>query len=131
MVNRIVKSILCLAMTMPFMAFAHTGITNLSGKDEIALAPMLIEEYSPSDNSFTHEFELRVRQNVSGRSTDSDDYFHAVLSKSGTLGSVLGEKIYEIESIAVEGPMNEADFNTLWEATFNGHLKNIDLQKAR
>ena len=30
-------------MTMPFMAFAHTGITNLSGKDEIALAPMLIE----------------------------------------------------------------------------------------
>ena len=86
---RIVKSILCLAMTVPFMAFAHTGITNLSGKDEIALAPMLIEEYCPSDNFSAHEFELRVRQNVSGRSTDSDDYFHAVLSKSGTLGSVL------------------------------------------
>lgn len=127
---RIIKSILCLAMTMPFMALAHTGITNLSGKDEIALAPMLIEEYSPSEESSTHELELCVRQYVPARSTDGDDYFHAVLSKSGTLGSVLGEKIYEIESIAVEGPMNEADFNTLWEATFNGHLKNIDLQKA-
>lgn len=127
---RIVKSILCLAMTVPFMAFAHTGITNLSGKDEIALAPMLIKEYSPSENSSTHEFELCVRHDVAARSTDSDEYFHAVLSKGGTLGAVLGEKLYEIESIVVEGPVNEADFNTLWEATFNGHLKNIDLQKA-
>lgn len=129
MENRIVKSILSLMVAMPFMAFAHTGITNLPDKDEIALAPMLIEEYYTSDNSSTHEFELSVRQDVVGRSTD-DDYFHAVLSKSGTLGSVLGEKIYEIESIAVEGPLNEDDFNTLWEATFNGHLKNIDLEKA-
>ena len=130
MKNRIVKLILSLAITMPFMAFAHTGVTTPSGKVENILVPMLIEEYCPSGNSSVHEFELRVRQNVSGRSTEGNEYFHAVLLKSGTLGAVLGEKIYEIESIAVEGPMNEADFNTLWEATFNGHLKNIDLEKA-
>lgn len=130
MKNRIVKSILCLAITMPFMAFAHTGVTTPSGKVENVLVPMLIEEYCPWENSSTHEFELCVRHDVAARSTDSDEYFHAVLSKGGTLGAVVGEKLYEIESIAVEGPMNEADFNTLWEATFNGHLKNIDLQKA-
>ena len=130
MENRILRSILCLLIAMPFIAFAHTGIMNLPGKNEIALAPMLTEEYRPSDNSSKHEFELCVRQNVSGRSTDSNEYFHAVLSESGTLASVLGERIYGIESIAVEGPVNEDDFNTMWEATFNGHLKNIDLEKA-
>lgn len=130
MENRILRSIICLMIAMPFIAFAHTGIMNLPGKNEIALAPMLTEEYRPSDNSSKHEFELCVRQNVSGRSTDSNEYFHAVLSESGTLASVLGERIYGIESIAVEGPVNEDDFNTMWEATFNGHLKNIDLEKA-
>lgn len=130
MENRIIKSIICLMIAVPFMALAHTNITSQSGKDEIVLAPLLIEEYCSSENPSTHEFELCVRHNVSGINSYGKEYAHAVLSESGTLASVIGESIYEIESISVEGPMNEDDFNTLWESSFNGRLKIIDLENA-
>lgn len=56
--------------------------------------------------------------------------FHASLTESGTLASVLGDNIYDIDAIVVEGPMNDTDFNTLWDSSFNGYLKVIDLEKA-
>lgn len=44
MEKRIIKSILCLMFTVPFMALAHTNIKSQSSKDEIDLAPELVEE---------------------------------------------------------------------------------------
>ncbi len=130
MENHIIKSILCLMFAMPFMASAHTSIRNLSGKSEIALTPKLIEEHCSSDSFHIQEFELCRKQKASGRNPEDNQYDHAVLSESGTLASVLGDRIFEIDSISVEGPINEADFNTLWESSFNGRLKIINLEKA-
>lgn len=130
MENRIIKSILCLIVALPVMAFAHTNITGSEGKDEIALTPKLIEEHWPSNSSSIQEFELSCQQRASGRGSESNQYAHAVLSESGTLASVLGERIFEIDSISVEGPINEEDFNTLWESSFNGRLKIINLEDA-
>lgn len=130
MENHIIKSILCLMFAMPFIASAHTSIRNLSGKSEIALTPKLIEEHCSSDSFHIQEFELCRKQKASGRNPEDNQYAHAVLSESGTLASVLGDRIFEIDSISVEGPINEADFNTLWESSFNGRLKIINLEKA-
>lgn len=115
---------------MPFIASAHTSIRNLSGKSEIALTPKLIEEHCSSDSFHIQEFELCRKQKASGRNPEDNQYAHAVLSESGTLASVLGDRIFEIDSISVEGPINEADFNTLWESSFNGRLKIINLDAS-
>ena len=67
MENRIIKSILCLIVVLPVMAFAHTNITGSEGKDEIALTSKLIEEHWPLNSSSIQEFELSCQQRASGR----------------------------------------------------------------
>lgn len=128
--NRIIKSILCLMFAMPFTAFAHTSTIGSSGNGEIVPVPTLIEEQGTSVYSAIQEFKLCSKKNATVGNSESYSHFHAVLSESGTLASVLGDRILEIDSISVEGPMNEADFNTLWESTFNGRLKIINLENA-
>lgn len=58
-------------------------------------------------------------------------FFHANLEKAGSLSEVVGERANEIDSLIVEGDMNEADFNTLWDMGYNGHLAVLDLSDAR
>lgn len=99
MENHIIKSILCLMFAMPFIASAHTSIRNLSGKSEIALTPKLIEEHCSSDSFHIQEFELCRKQKASGRNPEDNQYAHAVLSESGTLASVLGDRIFEIIAV--------------------------------
>jgi len=62
--------------------------------------------------------------------SDNFAYFHAELSTSGTLQDVVGNNILTIDSISVSGPINDNDFKTLWNGTFNGKLKIINLENA-
>lgn len=122
-------------VAVPFMAFARKDATGLLENDKIVLTPILVEELCSSNNSYIQEFKLCHNHKASGRSSESNQinthqYAHAVLSESGTLASVLGDRIFEIDSISVEGPMNDDDFNTLWESSFNGQLKIINLENA-
>lgn len=48
----------------------------------------------------------------------------------GELGAVLADKAATVESLAVEGPIDERDFATLWECSFEGELRSLDLSKA-
>lgn len=115
---------------MPLSVFAHSSTLYSSGNDETFLLPRLVAEYGPSDISDIQELELRCKPAVSVRSPESDNCFHAVLSESGTLASELGDRKLEIDSIYIEGPVNEDDFNTLWESSFNGRLRIVNLEKA-
>ncbi|MCX4285620.1 MAG: hypothetical protein OSJ47_13085, partial [Duncaniella dubosii] len=56
-----------------------------------------------------------------------DGIFLAKPEKAGSLAEIVGEKANEIDSLAVEGPLNEADFNTLWEMGYKGWLEYLDL----
>lgn len=56
--------------------------------------------------------------------------FKATVTAEGTLATVLGDKANEIESLAVVGPINDADFNTMWSASFYGKLTALDLSEA-
>lgn len=130
MENRILKSILCLMIAVPFIGFAHTGIMNSSDNGELIVLPAIVSEHAQLKNLPFKEFKFSCKHNSSVRNSDSGESFNAVLTESGTLASLLGERIYEIASISVEGPMNDADFNTLWESSFNGQLRIIDLEHA-
>ena len=131
MVNRTLKTIIiCLMIAIPFSAFAHTSIMNSSDNGERIVLPAVVSEHTQLNNLSFKEFKFSYKHNSSVRNYDSGESFNAILTESGTLASLLGERIYEISSISVEGPMNDADFNTLWESSFNGQLKIIDLEHA-
>lgn len=128
--KRIIKSILWLMVVVPFMASAHTGITRQSGCDDIVMLPDLVEGHSSLNNREFKGFTFSVKQKAPARTRQDIHYIHVVLTESGTLASVLGDKKLEIDSISVEGPMNSVDFNTLWESSFNGRLTSVNLENA-
>lgn len=57
--------------------------------------------------------------------------FTAVLTAGGQLAETLGNQANQIESLVVEGPLDEADFKTMWSACWNGVLTDIDLSQAK
>lgn len=57
--------------------------------------------------------------------------FTAVLTVGGQLAETLGNQANQIESLVVDGPLDEADFNTMWSACWNGVLTDIDLSRAK
>lgn len=56
--------------------------------------------------------------------------FEAVVTEPGSLAAVVGDRLTEIDEIAVSGPINDADFSTLWLASFEGRLRIVDLTDA-
>lgn len=106
-----------IAMTFSFMA---NGNANLS--------PMLLAKANSAIDE-NAVFSLRTN-GVILRSDSEPMVFHANVSEAGTLAQVIGDKLYEIDEIEVVGPINDVDFNTLWQSSFNGHLKVINLENA-
>ena len=52
------------------------------------------------------------------------------LTEAGTLRTVLGDRVLEVEAIDVKGPMDYRDLATLNQAACEGKLMSIDLSKA-
>jgi hypothetical protein len=61
----------------------------------------------------------------------SDNFKQVELSEAGTLAQCLGDEINDIDSLVVAGPVNEADFSTMWSASYYGKLEVINLEKAQ
>ena len=59
------------------------------------------------------------------------NFFDAHVSKYGELEQVLGEKWDKIDSLIVHGPINEADFTTIWKCSFEGKLTVLNLEHAQ
>ena len=59
------------------------------------------------------------------------NFFDANVSKYGELEQVLGEKWDKIDSLIVHGPINEADFTTMWKCSFEGKLTVLNLEYAQ
>ena len=57
--------------------------------------------------------------------------FDAHVSTYGELEQVLGEKWDKIDSLIVHGPINEADFTTMWKCSFEGKLTVLNLEHAQ
>ncbi len=63
-----------------------------------------------------------------GESGENTVFLDITVDKMGELAEKLGEQTNEIDSIVVRGPINEADFITLWSASFYGRLSVINLE---
>lgn len=64
------------------------------------------------------------------KESEKTEFAHIVMSTPGTLDSELGVLKLTIDSISIEGPLNDDDFYTIWESSFYGSLKVVNLEKA-
>lgn len=74
---------------------------------------------------------LAACASVYAQEADDKSYIKAELTAPGTLAEALGDRANTIDSLVVEGPINDADFYTMWSATFYGKLSAINLEKAK
>ena len=58
-------------------------------------------------------------------------FYDARVSDYGQLEQVLGDKWNTVDSLIVHGPINEADFTTLWKCSFEGKLTVLNLGYAQ
>ena len=58
-------------------------------------------------------------------------FYDARVSDYGQLEQVLGDKWNTVDSLIVHGPINEADFTTLWKCSFEGKLTVLNLEYAQ
>lgn len=57
-------------------------------------------------------------------------YKEVTLTQPGSLASVLGNEIYELDSLIVHGPLDAADFYTMWRCSFYGGLTVLNLEDS-
>lgn len=73
----------------------------------------------------------RYSLNATKDTEDDHDFVGMdITSKAGNLADVLGNNIYNVDSLVVRGTVDAADIRTLWEASFKGRLSVINLENA-
>lgn len=74
----------------------------------------------------------RLPRNARVRKTTRSDvkFKDVTVTQPGTLASMLGNEINEIDSLVVRGPVNAADFHTMWSSSFYGGLTVVNLEYA-
>ncbi|MDE7412940.1 MAG: leucine-rich repeat domain-containing protein [Muribaculaceae bacterium] len=82
------------------------------------------------DSEIIKNAKFRAKR-VASRATDEIAYKDITLSAPGTLASALGDEINEIDSLVVRGPINAADFHTIWSSSFYGGLTVANLEYAQ
>ena len=82
------------------------------------------------DSEIIKNAKFRAKR-VASRATEEIAYKDITLSAPGTLASVLGDDINEIDSLVVRGPINAADFHTIWSSSFYGGLTVANLEYAQ
>lgn len=53
-----------------------------------------------------------------------------ITSHGGDLAKLLGDNIYKVDSLVIRGTVDDVDFHTLWDASFNGKLSVINMENA-
>lgn len=88
-------------------------------------------QYSEICNQINN-FDSLPRKARVRKTTNSDVKFKDVtLKQSGTLATVLGSDINDIDSLVVRGTINAKDFHTIWSSSFYGVLTIANLEYAQ
>lgn len=86
------------------------------------------EKMEVPTNDWNFTYALASKQGAkAGRQTIFRDI---TTEKSGDLLAMLGDDLYVVDSISVSGPIGVDDFKTMWDASYNGSLKAINLEFA-
>ena len=90
------------------------------------VTPQDSEMGDESNNTKGLPRNVRVR-----KTTRSEVKFKDVtVTQPGTLASVLGSETNDIDSLVVRGPVNAADFHTIWSSSFYGGVTVVNLEYA-
>lgn len=54
----------------------------------------------------------------------------ARVAEAGTLAEAVGDRLGSLDSLVVEGPVNGADFDTMWRLAMEGKIVALNLEKA-
>lgn len=142
MENLILKSVICLLILLPLRLLADTNITGASAHkyDYIPLGNISKSSHernvinvldSGMNNSGIDFDNLPRNARVMNQPHSEVKFKDVTLTKSGTLESVLGDEINDIDSLVVRGPINAADFHTIWSSSFYGGLTVANLEYAQ
>lgn len=62
---------------------------------------------------------------------DNNEFYSMdITSHGGDLAKLLGDNIYKVDSLVIRGTVDDVDFHTLWDASFNGKLSVINMENA-
>lgn len=142
MENRILKSIICLLILLPLRLLADTNTTGGAAHkyDYIPLGdvskfshkrnviPVAESRMDDAGNSFDN---LPRNARIMNQPHSEVKFKDVTLTKSGSLESVLGDDINDIDSLVVRGPINAGDFHTIWSSSFYGGLTVANLEYAQ
>lgn len=74
--------------------------------------------------------KIEVRVITPASAQDTMVTFTANMTRAGQLAQLLGDNIYKVDSLVVTGPVDDSDFNTMYNATYNGRLTALNLRQA-
>lgn len=142
MKNRILKSVICLLILLPLRLLADTNTTGASAHkyDYIPLGDIsksshkrnVIPVVESGMDDAGNRFENLPRNARVMKPTRSEVKFKDVtIVQPGTLASVLGDEINDIDSLVVRGPINASDLYTMWSSSFYGGLTILNLEYAQ
>ncbi len=142
MKNRILKSVICLLILLPLRLLADTNTTGASAHkyDYIPLGDIsksshkrnVIPVVESGMDDAGNRFENLPRNARVMKPTRSEVKFKDVtIVQPGTLASVLGDEINDIDSLVVRGPINASDLYTMWSSSFYGGLTVLNLEYAQ
>ena len=107
--------------------YLHLGDIMKSSGDRIASFLQSSNEYDEANNVDNLPRNARVMNQPHSEVKFKD----VTLIKSGTLESMLGDDINDIDSLVVRGPINAADFHTIWSSSFYRGLTVANLEYAQ
>lgn len=74
-------------------------------------------------------FKYKVRE-CKNAEASGDFKSMDIASRAGELATLLGDDIYNVDSLVVTGEIDDTDIHTLWDASFNGKLSVINMENA-
>lgn len=75
----------------------------------------------------SYKYSTKAPKAIDG---NSDFKSMDITSHGGDLAKLLGDNIYKVDSLVIRGTVDDVDFYTLWDASFNGRLSVINLENA-
>lgn len=109
-----------LIMNCLFSTVSFAQIQNVSQQDALANTQKQLQINR-------YKYSIKAPKAIDG---NSDFNSMDITSHGGDLAKLLGDNIYKVDSLVVRGTVDDVDFHTLWDASFNGKLSVINMEYA-
>ena len=113
--------------TLTAILFLTANALAQEGSGYRTVQPALLQDLNI--NADINYAPVAMRQRIKSQEAESSS-ISVKTTHAGELAELLGDRVTKIDELHIAGPINAEDFNTMWNSTFNGHLKVLDLGNA-